>query len=316
MRKCASLNLKKMRKTQSSKINLYELRNMGEQINATFDFVKENWRLWIKSHLLLVLVPSVMVAYFFSEPLRSLIAPEYIDPDDLYALSQHDSFLENHGYAFLVLGGLGLSLSITVSMTLLKFYTKRLKGLEGIRFKDLLLEMLSCSLRMVGIVALFILVVTPAFFLMSIIGVLVPFIGQFAAFGFILPALMLPAVVEFERGNNIITSIKRCYHLGMQQWIQFVFQGVVMVTIVLIADGTLFWPWWIFSEIGVEMFGDLSFMSTLDFIVEIVLTIANVFVVFLSLSCFFIFQAYHYGSMLVYCDEESLVEKIENFENL
>ena len=34
--------------SESAKIQLYVARKVSEKVNATFDFVKENWRVWLR----------------------------------------------------------------------------------------------------------------------------------------------------------------------------------------------------------------------------------------------------------------------------
>ena len=32
----------------NKKIPLYQVRNFGDKISATFDFLRQNWRLWLQ----------------------------------------------------------------------------------------------------------------------------------------------------------------------------------------------------------------------------------------------------------------------------
>ena len=61
-----------MEKNEMPRIELYKARSFGDKLNATFDFVRENWRPLIK-YLTYILLPFSMVACLFLSTMTNVM---------------------------------------------------------------------------------------------------------------------------------------------------------------------------------------------------------------------------------------------------
>ena len=119
-----------MEKNEMPRIELYKARSFGDKLNATFDFVRENWRPLIK-YLTYILLPFSMVACLFLSTMTNVMLD--------FSYSQ---FVESEGVFFVkymlfllvfVLSSIALYASV---YSMLQLYYSRPKRLQGLTFRE------------------------------------------------------------------------------------------------------------------------------------------------------------------------------------
>lgn len=95
---------------EKPKIELYQNRSFGQKLSATFDFLRENYKLWLKACFYLIL-PLCLVQAFSFETMFSTLMPFYTDAlEGWVALLLQKAYL--FAWDFLILDTLYVSLSV------------------------------------------------------------------------------------------------------------------------------------------------------------------------------------------------------------
>ena len=122
------------------KIELYKVRNFGNKFSATFDFIRENYKLWLRLCTYLLL-PLCMIQGFVMEVLMGILMPFYsqmvigtvgVDTSKMTLIRLLSSYI---GYFICVVIGAILLVSICYGM--MKYYQKSPDRLRKASFNDL-----------------------------------------------------------------------------------------------------------------------------------------------------------------------------------
>lgn len=277
---------------------------MGEKINATFDFVKENWRVWLKFMLYgllpLCFVQGMGIDSFFEGILRN---------DSFDGIM---STLLSLGFFVLV----GAVILITVNLVLVKAYEERPGNLDGITFKELWPMLWPAFLRvlLVGVVSTVVFI--PIYLVLNIIASFIPLVGSFVAYACVLPCALWPVVYVYEQPVGWYTSLKKAVKTGISRFVQLGFMGIVMGFLVSILQLIVVVPWCIILFVKYQLFNDIGAVSMVIEVLQHVASVASCFAVYVSCAFMVISLVFHYGSVTTATDGASLAGEIENFENL
>lgn len=277
---------------------------MGEKINATFDFVKANWRVWLRFMLYCLLPVCCLQGMSINNFMESLVNDSGVDDVMVQLLSIG---------MFVVLGGI---LLVALNLVLLKLYQDRPGSLEGLTFKELWSHLKHALWRItiVGLVSS--LVILPVYLLVCVVMVFVPVVGFLAAYAMALPFLLWPVVYVFEQPVGWSTSLVRSVKMGYQHLVQLAFIGIVMGLLVSILQCIVTLPWGIMLFFKYELFNDVAVVGMLFDVLYRVMTIASCFAVYVACSFMVLSLAFHYGSVAAAKNDASLAVEIDDFENL
>lgn len=292
-----------MKEKKLPKIELYVDRTMGEKANATFDFIKENWRVWLK-YMFYTLLPLSMF--------QGLLIENIID-------------VETEGLRNDIGGGvmsvfltvfLGTMSSAAVMLTLLLEYQNRESRLEGIKFRDIFKPLLHNAVRMLPVAVFFVVVVLPVYAIANVIGFFIPLVGMWVAYAVILPAMLIPVVYIVEKPIGFVDAVKRGIKLGFAQWGKLAAIGIMMSILIGYLSVCSVGPWGIFEALTRELIGSTSAFNGLMGVFRLVVAIFNCFALFLLLSFNILAMAFHYGSVTAAEEDASLERDILNFDKL
>ena len=203
------------------KIELFKKKSFGEKLNATFDFVRENFRPLLK-YLTYLLLPLSLVGAFglqgFMSNYMSIISMQAagVSPDDaLIAIGIMSRLL-----LYVLLFMLMALLTSSLVCALIRLYEERAEGLQGITFSDikplLLRNMGRSLLMMLGFVLLYIVAVA----ILVALALLTPWTLLLT-----LPALIaclfplyywMPAYMIED--NSFFGSLAKAFRLGFPTW--------------------------------------------------------------------------------------------------
>lgn len=279
---------------------------MGEKINATFDFVKENWRVWCR-YLIYFLLPVCII--------QGLGIDSLIDLTTQSNYAHEDEMIWGLITVFLFMG-VGIALMTTVNITIFKAYQERENRLEGITLRELWRALWRNGVRMLLVVLCYCLVFMPLYLLLNIVLIFIPLAGNLISFALSMPVMLVPIVYLYERPIGFITAIKRAFSLGFSQLIQLAFLGIVMGLLVLIINSTPMIAFAVVEVIKNEFFGDVTVVNSFFKLLSQVVAVASCMAVYMGISFYLLAIMFHYGSVTARRDDASLEEDINNFENL
>ena len=308
--------------TQNPKIPFYMQRPFGEKMNASFDFIKENWKVLFKymTYLLLPvsLVQALSINSFMDQYLGAMMANSNsdLDIDNLGA-----SFFVSYG-SLLFFSVIGSLLMTSLLYALIRIYNERQGGLVGITYSEFKGRMFKNMgrLLLLGVVAFFLII------LVSIVLGLLTALTPFTLF-ITLPALIAvaialtlwPSVYLFE-DIGVGASLTKAFRLGFATWGGIFVVILVMGTITNVFQGVAMTPWYLttvvkalFAESGNTAYQEPSLLYS--FFVYI-LAVVFVFGTYLSAVFGIIGLSYQYSHASEKLDSVTVESEIDNFENL
>ncbi len=307
---------------QPKKIELYVKRAFGEKINASFDFLKENWKPLFKyiTYLLLPLslVQGVAMNKLFSVSLDiSMLGTQGGDPLTM----MNGAFILNYVLLLLCVA-LGGSLLMSLVYALLQLYgmrESRLAGMTMVELKPLVLRNFGrCLLQipfglLVMIVWMLVLVplvaLSPWTLLLTVPLSIVCMIP-----------LALFSPIYLLEDITIWKAFVKSFRLGFPTWGGILLIVIVMGLISGTAQGVIGLPYQV--AVMVKYFFTLSDMgseTTVSGGYNVFLYLLSVLMTFggyLTMVFSLLGLAYQYGHASERADSVSVTSDIENFDNL
>ena len=305
---------------EKTRIEIFKRRSFGDKLNATFDFVRENYRPLFK-YMTYLLLPVSLVAAFGMQSLTSF----YVNAI-LGAVSEtvDDAFMESELLSMgieillfiLAFGFMGI-LASSIVYALMKLYNDSPYRLEGITFADIKPLLKRNIGRMVLMVIVFLVVYMLAVGVMVGLALLSPWtmaITLPALIVCILPlALWTPAYLLEDL--SVWSSLAKALRLGFATW-----GGILGITIVIgilvnIASTVVQLPFFIVVIVKGFLFtsddgGSTVWIDFLGYLSSILMLYGSMLISSLSL----IALAYQYGHACDKIDGVSIDHDIKHFE--
>lgn len=311
--------------TQKPKIAMYAKRSFGEKMNASFDFIKENWKPMLK-YLTYFLLPLSLVQAVSSNVLLNSSTKSLIygsvsgletQADDLLAESLLNSFISS----LLLLVGTLLFSSLIYSFFIL--YNEREERLQQIQWGDLKPHFFRSLRRLIPFFLM-------SFFLAGVFclfaGVLVAALGWYTIiFSFVLLialgvplALSLP-IYLFEK-RKVWASLGKSFRLGFPTWGGTFAIILVMGILALILQGVTAMPWYVATVIKTffimsDTGNEVTMSAGYGFFVYL-LTVLQVFGSYVAMIFSTVGIIYQYGHASETMDNVTVTSDIENFDKL
>lgn len=328
---------------EKPKVDLYRARTFGQKFSATFDFIKENYKLLLKACFYLVL-PLCLFQAFALERFISVV----VDNNVAVAVDNADSdgalgtLLVNTGLSYLmlivclVLGSILLS---SICFAMIRYYNESPTRLQGVTLRDLKPLIIQCMKRsflmglvfavawvviiiILGLFAFIFFEVTSndqfpnvligiGLFFLVIIGLLVVFV----------PATVSWPVYLFEDDETLFSAIRRGWRLGIYSFFPLIGLMFIMALIenVLQTVTTLPWYFMYLAKVFISATneGATSVVNSPIYnFVEYIFSVIMNFGTYLATTLTIIALAFHYGSVAEEVDGVSVEEGIQNFEQL
>lgn len=309
--------------SQKAKITLYAKRSFGEKMNASFDFIKENWKPLFKLTTYLILPLCLIQALSMNGLMSSSLA--------LTTNVQAGSFnsIADLGLMYWLNYGLtviccliGSIILTSLIYSLIKTYNEREERLEGITLsalKPLLLKNMGKLLKLtlfgillgviICVVVVLLAVLTPFTLILT-----VPLLIACAV-----PVALFAPIYLFEN-ISIWEAFKKTFRLGFATWGGILLIALVMGLIGSILQGITMLPWYIATI--VKYFFAMSDSSSAVTVSPVynfflyLLGILQTFGAYLATIFTIIGIVYQYGHASEVVDSVSVEEDIDNFDNL
>ncbi|MCR5076795.1 MAG: hypothetical protein K6A82_02005 [Prevotella sp.] len=315
--------------TEKPKIELYQVRNFGQKFSATFDFLRENFRLWLRACTYLIL-PLCLFQGLAMETMIGGVMGLYTD--GIMGTSTVDpstGMLVRLGASYFVLFlclTVGSVLLASICYAMMKYYRtspNRLRGVSLHDLKPLIIQSVKRALVLgfllfgiwlvVGIGSIVFSVMTYAVGLMFFVII--------ALIVFMIPLSLAMPVYIFEDDETVFGAINRAISLGFHAFWPLLGLMIVIGLLANILQTVTTLPWYALFLVKMVMTvadeGSNTVVSSPVYsFAEYLMSVVMSFGMYLTMSLSTIALAYQYGSVAEEMDGLSVEDDIEHFEQL
>ena len=310
--------------SQKPKIAMYVKRPFGEKLNASFDFIKENWKQLFKYSTYLILPICLIQAANFSGLMGSMTditamqASGGISDNPLAALGP--SFALNYA-GVIFFSCLGALLMTSLVYAMVRLYNEREERLNGIVFgdiKSLLLRNIK-RLFLMGIACSFLFIF--AVVIVVLLAVLTPFtliLTISLLFAFMVPLALMAPIYLFE-DISLGEAFAKTFRLGFATWGGVFLVLMVMGLIASVLQGIVSIPWYVIYIVKMVFTmsdgGATSSSVGLNF-AQYLFSILMLYGSYLSAIFSIVGLVYQYGHASEVVDSITVESDIDNFDKL
>ena len=286
------------------KISLYKDRTMFECVEATFDFLRANRRIWLRSALLLLLPICIVVALVFFSSLDEDQMPK----DLSFWFDYFFSRLEEHPAVLMIAAYVGITMVLVHVFSLVMANLDYEDGVGGCSLSDLkpyFIRTLKRSWYLPFTFVLAIIIVNIAPFLTLLVLVV------------LVPLALMPSYRLVER-LGVVESMTVALKKGFSVWFHLLINIVLMSLLGLYVFLFLWIPTTILSLV-IETFSvkQISEWETLLVLgLGFVFTAVALFGILVVMSLVVLTCAFLYGSLSERVDAASVDNEVAHFEQL
>lgn len=297
---------------EKERIEIYRERVFGDKLNATFDFVRENWRPLVKyaTYMMLPLacvlgltMKSVMTYYMRAIAMRNDSVVDFLVP---YALT-----ILFYVIATLVLAGL--------LYAMMRLYRERRNRLQELTWGELSptfwrvfrrMLLLSVCFLVVYVLAILVLVLMARLSLWTML-LTVPALIVCA-----FPMAYWAPAYAFEE-LSVFAALKKAYRLGFPTWGGILLIAIVLGLLSMVINSVISIPWSIglVAYIVLSEAGEGSAPIVMDFVLYL-LTVVQTYCSLIVSMLTLVGMAFQYGHAADKIDGITMDRNIEQFEQL
>lgn len=310
--------------TDKPKIELYQQRSFGQKFSATFDFLRENIKLWLRASLYTIL-PICLLQALALEHIGNFFTNITAGMAGANGLT---SIISSY-MAYVVCIVIGTSMMTSVCYSLMKHYQSSPTGLQGVTLKalrPLIIRNFKRTLKLTfAIGGLFILATIALTLFGAIIngvlnnalGVVLLIIGIMVLL--VSLSLSMPVYI-FEEDTTAFGAIKRGFRLGWPAFLPTLGLIIVIGLLTGILQATTSVPWYLLymGKAALTISNDAPEVASSPFYnFALYLTaVLQSFGAYLSMALTLIALAYQYGSIAEAKNSLSVEDDIAHFEQL
>lgn len=272
-------------------------RSLTDNVNMVFDFVGENWRLWLKLMAYFFLPFSVILGSTFAS---LLVESEPTMSDAAYVLSS-------------ILFIAGCAVVTALQITLVKWYENHNCTLDGCNMAALRHIMPRTVLECLGII----LLGTPVIIL-AFSSIIIPIVGFVIIFA-VLPIFLVCPIKFLEPQNSFVGVVKQAFSIGYKKWGKLIAITLIMGLVTMLINNAITFPLGIYITLDsvLELSkSDSVIWSFIDDVFVYVICVAECFMIFVEMALFVLAMTYHYGSVATEVEDTGLESDIDNFAQL
>ncbi|MDR3252502.1 MAG: hypothetical protein LBT35_02940 [Tannerella sp.] len=236
-----------------TKIEFYRQRTFSEKMNATFDFIRQNWKVLLKYTFYLIMPICLIQTYAMNSFFASVF--KLSATNDIGIIGGVEGFIANYG--ILVLCYLvGSALLSSLVYALMKTYATRENSLHDVVFADfkdilirdfwkiirLLLFIILVYVVIVAIAAVLVATVSPWSLVLTIPIILA------VLFGAVIISMILP-IYLFEK-ITLWQALLKAWRLGITTFWGMLGLMIVLYIISSVIQTVTMMPWYILTIIG------------------------------------------------------------------
>lgn len=311
--------------SQKPKVALYAKRSFGEKMNASFDFIKENWKTLFKFTTYLLLPLSLIQALSLNGLMGGAFnLTRMVEQNPglkSEVMATGISFFLYYG-AYILLFLVGMVLLASLVYALIQTYNNREERLLNITLKDIKSLLIHNAKRLLILILVCIIIITLYLFLMGILIGVTPYTLTLTIPAFIVFAVPLSLLAPIYLFENISfgEAFKKTFRLGFATWGGVFLISLVMGVIANVLQGVTMMPWYIATIVkyffAMSDTGNATTVSAGYSFLLYLLAIIQVFGMYLSMIFSLIGLAYQYGHATEVVDSITVESDIDNFDKL
>ena len=289
--------------SQKPKIALYVKRPFGDKLNATMDFIKENWKPMLKFSTYLILPLCLIQAISMNGIMGGTMgfaAAKETGANPLEAIGAQ--FWVNYG--------------------LMQIYNQREERLAGVTFADLKPFLFRNIKRLLVMVLFYIVLIIAVSIVIGILVAASPFTLLLTIpllIACAVPLALFTPIYLFEE-IGIFAAFQKTFRLGFATWGGVFGVSLVMGLISSVLQGVTTTPWYIATIVKYffmlsDTQNELTISAGYSFMVYL-LAIIQTFGAYLSMIFSLIGIVYQYGHASEVVDSISVESEIDKFEQL
>ena len=296
--------------SQKPKIAMYVKRNFGEKLSASFDFIKENWKLMLKFTTYLLLPICLIQALSLNGMMGYMTVLADLSggsvSSDASLMMSFFSYYSLYMFVFLI-GTIALT---SLIYALIRTYSERDERLQGVTL-GMLRPMLLRNVKRLVVMTLF------GLLLMVLLGVIM---GFMAALLWPVLFLVIPFVINLFEDISVMESLKKTFRLGFATWGGIFLISLIMGLIAGILQGVTMMPWYIGTIVksifAMSSGGSEATVSVGYNFMLYLLAIVQAFGAYLAMIFSLVGLAYQYGHASEKVDNIMVESDIDNFDKL
>lgn len=306
-----------MESNQSPKIAVYQQRDFGEKITATFLFVRENWKPLLKYVTVFMLPVSILQGFFTKTTMDESVIREATSGADLA------TFFASY-VGILLCSALGGLVFYALFYALLAAYDRREERLAGVTWSDLspdFFVFLKRGLAMIGFMLLLIVVFS---FAIGLLAVALPATLVVTLPGLLacaVPLSLFTAAYFLDNGSRgLWGSFTWSMRNGFRFWGGTFLVVLVCYLLTSIVSGVFSVPWYITYFLRV-LLPDLNGETVVQGgdainILQYLFGVVMVYGSYLASVVLLLGLTYQYGHISEKVDAVTVTDDIKNFDNL
>ena len=309
--------------SQKPKVAMYVKRSFGEKLNASFDFIKENWKLLLKFITYLLLPVSLIQALSLNGLMGGALKISAVANTTAMAASPSSlvGFMSYYGLYMLVFM-IGTILLTSLIYAMIRTYNEREERLEGITLGSLK-PLLFHNIKKLLILTLF------GILLVLIVGVV---IGVLAALSLFTLFLTIPVIIAFTvplalwapiylfEDITVMEAFKKTFRLGFATWGGIFLISLIMGIIANVLQSVTMMPWYIATLVkyffSMSDAGSETTVSAGYSFLLYLLGIVQACGAYVSMIFTYVGLAYQYGHASEVVDSVTVESDIDNFDKL
>lgn len=314
---------------QKPRIALYAKRSFGEKLNATFEFVKENWKPLLKYATYLILPICLLQALALDGFMNSSL----LGYKDLVSLSEGEmanaapalvwntSMLLSY-ISLIILSALLSWLQLSLVFALIQLYYERENRLAGITFseiKPVFIQNLGRTL-LIGLLGVAFMVF--AVLILAVFGALLPYSLFLLVPLFLIalvPLALLFPVGLFEKKISVLSVFQKAFKLGFVTWFGVFFLNLVILIIVGMIQGVASLPYYVSLIIKMMLTmsdGGVATTSVVMSLAQFLFAALALYVSYVGFILALVGLSFQYGHATEIVDNVTIENDIENFDKL
>ena len=239
---------------QKPRIEFYRQRTFSEKLNATFDFIRENWKPLLKYSFYLIMPICLVQTFAINSFLGNYISLLSSTNGRLFDYSLGNSlfnFLASYGIMMFCVF-IGTAILSAMIFAMMQTYAVRENRLQDITLNDFKDKLIKNIWKYVVIFIILVIEYIFIAFFTVFIGAIVVLISSFLASLLIIavmicviPLMMIIPVYIFERDISIIDAVKKAWILGAKTIWSMIGLLIILYIIAGIIQTVTMMPWYL-----------------------------------------------------------------------
>lgn len=310
--------------SQKAKVAMYTKRSFGDKMNASFDFIKENWKPLFKFTTYLILPLCLIQALSLNGLMNGSMSAVLsgaqsgnANPFAEYGIM----FWANYGLSILCYM-VGSILLTSLIYSLIMTYNNRDERLEGITLsalKPLLFTNMGKMLKLTLLAILLMILVMAAIVLLAYLSLFTLVFTFPLLIACLVPVALFTPIYLFEN-IGLMDALKKTFRLGFATWGGILAISLVMGFIGGILQGIAMLPWYIGTIVkyffAMSDSGSVVTVSPVYNFFLYLMGILQTFGAYIGSIFTIIGLAYQYGHASEVVDSVSVEDDIDNFDKL